>query len=272
MRSIPLLLAALLCACNSSPPAKPAAKPAQQLAKPEMLTASLAALTPPTDGIAFAAAGDTLVITQYWTPSKGSGTTMISQGGQNGTGGKTGKSDTTAYAAGLSHVRIAGARPAPGDSTSLWFCKQAWAGALSGGSVCGSKWYKQPAVVVPPSTPPNDSTTVAITSRPLRVTIVALSSACAGLAASNAQWTNWASAKLDPRCMGLYQGKATAQLVRFCPYARQTDGSLALIAGYDDAYCLAQFDTLSKRSSYRTPIVLSQRWRSILKPFTLAAR
>src|SRR4051794_41025379 len=126
--SFPLLALALLAAC--SPDVRTVKPPPVQIttfdtthAPPErLLLTSLGGTveTPPRTTISYAVAGDTVVITQYWSPAKGSGTTMLVSGGVNGK--STRDSIEVAYAAGKGAVRLPGARPAPGDSVSLWRC------------------------------------------------------------------------------------------------------------------------------------------------------
>lgn len=156
----------LALACSSPAPQQAAPgdttkpPPMAQALRPELVTASLAAT--PTDGIAtVAATGDTLRLTRYWTPAKGSGTSMIVTGGEN-SGTVTAKPDTVAYTAGQATLILPGARPAAGDSVSLWSCQQAVTATAKGASLCGSIWFKQPAAAVPPPvTPPPDSLKVA---------------------------------------------------------------------------------------------------------------
>ncbi|HLY35347.1 MAG TPA: hypothetical protein VKU35_01380, partial [Candidatus Limnocylindria bacterium] len=73
----------LLAACASAPPPKARTisdtagpPPTSEAFRPRLVSASLAAT--PTEGTAsVAATGDTLRLTHYWTPAKGSGTSMV---------------------------------------------------------------------------------------------------------------------------------------------------------------------------------------------------
>lgn len=157
------LIMALAC---TSPATKPAAQPPDTAARrpesvataPPLIAVSLGAMTPPTEPIGVAAAGDTLKLTRYWTPSKGSGTWMLVTGGSNKTGGVTAKPDTVAYAAAQATLILPATRPAPGDSVSLWSCQQAITSASQGGTICASVWFRQPSA--PVTTPPADSVRV----------------------------------------------------------------------------------------------------------------
>src|SRR5579859_2726334 len=110
-----ILALTVLAACSSAPPPKArnvsdtaGPPPMSEALRPQLTTASLAAT--PTGGTAsVAATGDTLRLTRYWTPSKGSGTSMIVTGGLN-SGSVTAKPDTVAYGAGQATLILPGAR------------------------------------------------------------------------------------------------------------------------------------------------------------------
>ena len=156
----------LAIACSSAPPPKARTAsdtagppPMSEALRPQLVTAALGATTPDERTMTATTTGDTLRLTRYWTASKGSGTSMIVTGGVNGTGGVTAKPDTVAYTAGQATLILPGARPAAGDSVSLWSCQQAVTATAKGASVCGSIVFHQPAAL--PVTPPPDSMTVA---------------------------------------------------------------------------------------------------------------